>query len=338
MNKLSFNPLFNFISPVTGRIKDLMLPPLTEDFLWIGNEENVATETLTIASINLPTLTKGMVWQGDDTDRPVATTIPSNEVSYIVQKKDDITNFHLHAAQALQDLSSGILYNLPDGKLKIAEPDIDYVTPAELETEVGEIQAQITTLEGSIAAIEGEIIGIEGEITALGIAVAALAADSLLPTTYVQDAYAGDGIKITDSSVFGIHKDITISLDNDYLRDKTTATVTGMELVTRIQKGDGIIVDSIRGGNTVDTISIDNTYIDNLAKNIVSLTSFVTNLKSGVGIGIENDGLTHSTFTISIAENPIIPGAGGITIPIGDTSARLTTATTGTLRYNTELN
>ena len=56
---------------------DYLTPELSENKLWIGNQDNKATPQATISLSNLPSLSQGKVWQGNDKNRPVEVALDS---------------------------------------------------------------------------------------------------------------------------------------------------------------------------------------------------------------------------------------------------------------------
>lgn len=50
-----------------------------------------------------------------------------------------------------------------------------------------------------------------------------------------------------------------------------------------------------------------------------------------------NVNVTNGVATVSLANNPVIPGNGSVTIPVGTTAERPSTPTIGMFRFNTEL-
>ena len=82
MNKLGFNPLFSFISPVTGRL------PLVPDYILVGDTNGMSQASPALIDIKLD-------------------LINLRSLSYIVKTKTDLTP----AAQGLDTLATGFLYN-----------------------------------------------------------------------------------------------------------------------------------------------------------------------------------------------------------------------------------
>jgi hypothetical protein len=134
-----FDVLYNFISPVTGRIL------LTTDYVLLGDDKGIATPTKTIKLINLPDLTDNNIWVGDngDPNRPQESSV-LKDTQFIIKTP----NSQLPSAEALDTAiyttsppnsgssPPGIAKIEADGSISIAIPDVDYVAPVILGNEV----------------------------------------------------------------------------------------------------------------------------------------------------------------------------------------------------------
>ena len=105
---MSSNPLYNFISPVTGKLAGIFqFPDLQQDYIWIGDINNrpVATDLSDI--FPLFSLTKGMLWTGNSDNNPVETqVIKLNNLPLLYDT--EILGLELPAGQIYRGTSSGI--------------------------------------------------------------------------------------------------------------------------------------------------------------------------------------------------------------------------------------
>ncbi len=97
---MNLNTLYNFISPITGRIlcdynhvlvgnidgiaiPSLVLPigmlSLQSTYLYRGNIDNIAEEVPNITIENMPNLTFNKIWIGDDLNRPIEGDPPKGK-------------------------------------------------------------------------------------------------------------------------------------------------------------------------------------------------------------------------------------------------------------------
>jgi len=111
---MKYDVLHYFISPVTGKLSnDITLPDLQKNHAWIGDDENRPVE--------------------------VEVNFSPNDATYILQQPNE----QLPNAQAISDLTSGILKSNGDGTIVIASGgdsviSDDYVLPSDLALEKAE--------------------------------------------------------------------------------------------------------------------------------------------------------------------------------------------------------
>ena len=69
-----FSPLYNFISPVSGKLQSIdMFPDLQENFVWIGDNKNRPFPKNIADVVGLPALSQGKIWIGDQNNKAIET-------------------------------------------------------------------------------------------------------------------------------------------------------------------------------------------------------------------------------------------------------------------------
>lgn len=160
-----FDVLYNFISPVTGRIllptdyvflgddkgiatpaqiiKLINLPDLQDTYIWIGNTHDRPEPKQTIQLENLPDLLYNFIWLGDEYGRPQRSSVLLT-TKFIVQSNTFGVLSSTPRAQALNTtiytisppnagpFPPGIAKIEFDGSISIAIPDVDYALPVAL--------------------------------------------------------------------------------------------------------------------------------------------------------------------------------------------------------------
>jgi hypothetical protein len=110
-------------------------------------------------------------------------------------------------------------------------------------------------------------------------------------------------------------------------------TITGSGTGVAVTNGDGV------SGNPVVALSGPVSTINGLAGNGILALTASTSVGAIEIVGTGNqitvaNGTGQGNPTISIANNPVIPGVAGMTVPIGATGDRSGGAVNGTMRYN----
>jgi len=101
--------------------------------------------------------------------------------------------------------------------------------------------------------------------------------------------------------------------DGDGVANNPTFQLTGVAAAIASSTGTGML--ALIGGTVIANRTITGT------ANQIAVT--------------DGDGANNPT--ISLANNPVVPGAAGLTVPVGPTASRSVSAGVGTLRYNTDL-
>ena len=187
-----------------------------------------------------------------------------------------------------------------------------------------------------------------------------VATTSNLTATY-SNGTSGVGATLTNSGTqAALTLDgITLAAGNRVLvKDQTTALQNGIYIVTNIGSSStnwiltratdyDVIAQTVRG-NIINVISgtVNNSSLWMLTSNITTIgtdsftfasadrNSFTSILGTTNQIAVS---VTNGVATISIANDPVIPGTGSITIPKGTTAQRPASAVAGMIRLNTSL-
>ena len=182
-----------------------------------------------------------------------------------------------------------------------------------------------------------------------------------LVATYANNGSSGVGATLTNTGTLAALSIDGIALavgQRVLVKNQTTALQNGIYIVTNIgsptvawiltratdfdsasQMIRGLVIEIISGTvNAVSgwmlTSSVTTVGTDSLA--------FARFSKSGLDniLGTTNQivvSISNNVATLSIANNPVLPGNAGVTIPVGTTAQRPATPTAGTLRFNTSL-
>ena len=166
-----------------------------------------------------------------------------------------------------------------------------------------------------------------------------------LTNSGTQAALVIDGVTLTVGNRVLV-KDQTTTLQNGIYTVTSTGSVSTNWVLTRATDYDvpaqtvrGKVVSVISGTlvsgslwmltSAITTIGTDSfTFVKTNQNSFTSILGTTNQLNVSVANGIA---------TISLADNPIIPGTASITIPTGTTAQRSVTPTVGMLRFNTSL-
>ena len=130
---------------------------------------------------------------------------------------------------------------------------------------------------------------------------------------------ASTGIIVKNTASTVTPRTLTVSgaglviTDGDGVAGNPTFALSGLAAAIANYGGTGII--AVQSGSSLTGI------------NIVGTTDQIT-VANGNGVG---------NPTIAISSNPVLPGSGGVVVPSGNTAARPSVPTNGTIRYNTDL-
>ena len=198
-------------------------------------------------------------------------------------------------------------------------------------------------------------------LNTLGSVPACLVASTANLTATYANGTAGVGATLTNSGTLAALSIDGVSLtagQRVLIKDQTTALQNGIYTVTNIGSAsvawvltratDFDSASQMTRGKTIDVISGTVNAVTSWM-----LTSAITTIgtdsitfsrlsKSGLDsiLGTTNQivvTISNNVATLSIANNPVLPGNAGVTIPVGTTAQRPTTPTAGTLRFNTSL-
>lgn len=153
---------------------------LTHNKLWIGDENNIPVERLSITTVNLPDLTYNYLWVGNENNRPI------EKLTLIIDNLPDLgiaTNpIYLGKGRIWRGTPSGRPIESDDlSALEITVDFIQNVTIPAIQADIAAIQGQIaaiqaqlalietrlTFIETAIAIIQGQILAIQGQIIAI---------------------------------------------------------------------------------------------------------------------------------------------------------------------------
>lgn len=150
-----------------------------------------------------------------------------------------------------------------------------------------------------------------------------------VPTTHGSTHAATGGDPVNHNTLLNGHN-LTTDIDHDTIAN-------GHNLTTDIDH------DTLTNGHNLTT-DIDHDLLTNfLASEHINHTSLTLTLTGSANeVSITNSGTplhigTNRAWTIGLADNPVIPGTEGVTLPLGTTAQRSGSPGAGDLRYNTTL-
>lgn len=187
----------------------------------------------------------------------------------------------------------------------------------------------------------------------------AVATTGNLTATYVNGALGGIGATLTNSGALAAFAtDGYTALLNDRILVKNqdvasqngiyTVTVIGSvssawvltrssdyDLPVRIKRGS--VVPIIGGSTLKQTLHMETSLVSTVGTDSILFTLINQNgIQNILGTANQiNVSILNGVATVSIADNPILPGTGSVTIPTGSTAQRPSTGSLGMIRINT---
>lgn len=263
--------------------------------LFLGNADDAGglTQVTVLPINNMANLTNNKFWRGDATNRPVEVTMTGSGGVSVTHGAGN-TNV---SGQALQDQIDEI------------NTEIDLIN-----TEIDAINAHLTEIDASITAIEADILALQGQVAALEAAVAAIEAEIAALTATVSTISA---------ALTALTAVVTVlSGQVNVLAAQINAPIIGIGPRLDYLEGHLIGLAGLADAGDVGIVVV--TGVDTYA---------TRTLIDGNAIDITNDNGVAGDITISVADNPVIPGDSGLTLPAGATIDRAGGA--GTIRFNT---
>ena len=334
---------------------DYLTPELPWGEILIGDFFNRATPQLQIARYNLPNLTYNRVWIGDLTNRPIETSlnIAPDSARYILKT----SNYSLPYAQALDMLIGTpprILKAAYDGTIEVAIPDQDYATTATLE----EIKAQTEEYKNQ-AAQSAEEAALSAEEAALSAEEAALSATEASTSAAEATAASAEATAASAEATAAAVEATAVAVEATAAAAEATAAAAEATGAAVVATGAALAagISALRAGNNADDAAASATSASNSASaasasatsasesatsaaNSATLAqnSLNTFLNTGIALqgAVYGSGSPSLPITTHFQQNPILPGAGSMTIPKGTTSERPLVPIAGMFRFNTD--
>ena len=327
---------------------DYLTPELPWGKILIGDFFNRATPQLTIARDNLPNLTYNRVWIGDSTNRPIETSlnIAPDSASYILKT----SNSSLPSAQALDMLVGTpprILKAAYDGTIEVAIPDQDYATTATLE----EIKAQTEEYKNQAAqsaeeaATSAEEAATSAEEAALSAEEAALSAEEAALSATEASISAAEATAAAAEATAAAEEATTAAAEASGAAVVATSAALAAEIAALTANNNANDADSsaTSASNSASAASASATSASESATSAANSATLAQNsLNTFLTTGISLQGAVYGSgspslpITTYFQQNPILPGAGSMTVPKGTTAERPIVPIAGMFRFNTD--
>ncbi|WP_192483172.1 MULTISPECIES: tail fiber domain-containing protein [Cysteiniphilum] len=325
-----------FISPFTGELaSDNQLPELEDGAIWFGDFDNRPIQSFKLLDVKI-------------------------DVEHLKNMHDLIKNQNLiltHStphhpnAQGLSDIEDGLLMH-SGGTISRALAETDYISPAQTIDITGDVIGN-DSIQNPINVTFANNPTLPGDVTVNGTGYLQLPVGSTAqrPSTpnwgmqrYNNETYSfeqwdgtgtwkvaltglvGTANQISINTVFGVPDKLAIGLvDNPYFYGNESLKVpTG----TTAQRP----VSPVAGMQRFNTTLGVNEQYDG-SQWLADTFGTVTSVTAGQGL---TGGTITDTGTISIPNDPTMPGTGAITIPRGTTAERPAGSFAGMIRYNTD--
>ncbi len=327
---------------------DYLTPELPWGKILIGDFFNRATPQLTIARDNLPNLTYNRVWIGDSTNRPIETSlnIAPDSASYILKT----SNSSLPSAQALDMLVGTpprILKAAYDGTIEVAIPDQDYATTATLE----EIKAQTEEYKNQAAqsaeeaATSAEEAATSAEEAALSAEEASLSATEASISAAEATAAAAEATAAAAEATAAAAESTTAAAEASGAAVVATSAALTAEIaaLTANNNANDAEASATSASNSASAASASATSASESATSAANSATLAQNsLNTFLTTGISLQGAVYGSgspslpITTYFQQNPILPGAGSMTVPKGTTAERPIVPIAGMFRFNTD--
>jgi hypothetical protein len=341
---------------------DYLTPELPWGKILIGDFFNRATPQLTIARDNLPNLTYNRVWIGDSTNRPIETSlnIAPDSASYILKT----SNSSLPSAQALDMLVGTpprILKAAYDGTIEVAIPDQDYATTATLEeikaqTEEYKNQAAQSAEEAATsaeeaatsaeeAALSAEEAALYAEEAALSAEEASLSATEASISAAEATAAAAEATAAAAEATAAAAESTTAAAEASGAAVVATSAALTAEIaaLTANNNANDAEASATSASNSASAASASATSASESATSAANSATLAQNsLNTFLTTGISLQGAVYGSgspslpITTYFQQNPILPGAGSMTVPKGTTAERPIVPIAGMFRFNTD--
>lgn len=245
--------LYNFISPITGRIK------CDNNYILLGDKDDIATPSPALMDFKLDLI-----------------NIKSHY--NILNKADFVVGFpndELPNAQVLSYLTTGILKQTT-GIVSIALPDEDYVTYNTFINKINNLQNQIDV-------IEGDIISLQAQITALELAIEAIESEIIAIEAQISEIIAEQLIQQIEiatlqSEVLAIQTQLTLIESEMAIMASNILTLQGEILAIQAEL---VVIESEIAALTASLIALQSE-VAALASTLATLGITVTGLGAAV--------------------------------------------------------
>jgi hypothetical protein len=363
---MEFNPLHNFISPVTGRVLS------DPDYVLVGNKKGIAIPSPILIDIRLDLqkvqneidkltpfssdisfiiktpdsrvpnaqamsiLADGFMFNNAGTISTTNLNFAPHDATYILkQPNQTLTN-----AQVLSELGTGMAKIIIGGAFAIAVPDEDYATQATLEqikaeTEEFKNQAATSAEEASTSATEASASATEASASATEATAAATeATGAAAEATAAATVATGAAVEATTAATVATGAAVEAT---------TAAGAAGISAaaaaLSALSAGSS---SSSASSSASDASSSASNAHDSAVNSSGSASQSLQYLNQllNTGITLTGDvlgaGPLKDPITLTFKENPVFLGHQAMTIPVGSTAQRPSNPITGMVRLNTD--
>lgn len=270
---------------------------LTHNYLWIGDENNVPIETMTLPSGNLPDLPYKNLWIGDSNNRPQPNLIIS------IDNLPDLSFEAIWRGNASGRPEESQSLTILEAKVTF----IQNVTIPGIEAEIAAIQGQITIIEGEITGLtiavgvlQGQVLGLIASVASLGSRVDTL--ESKVSTLETNVATLQSQVSVIQGQIIAINTRIdnlrlnTIPADGD-------VSFYNFKLITLadpLNPQDGVNLRTMQAAisGAVGNITLDGFVLGDSDENgLINTTRgplcLLTNIPAGGNVSLDNFRITN---------------------------------------------